>query len=113
MTTAFSHAILGQWGLLDRTEPEPLARPQRIAHLASPARTLIVGALPFLAVMSIQQSPMAMEGSVVNYLKAGTILWGLVTILSLLDSNYAARIAAIKDLSSLLPSVGDKDGTKQ
>jgi hypothetical protein len=56
----------------------------------------VVGVLPFFLVVIVQQSSMAIEGSVANYLKAGAILWGLVTILGLLDSNYAAKVSAVK-----------------
>jgi hypothetical protein len=56
---------------------------------------------------------MAIEGSVANYLKAGAILWGLVTILGLLDSNYTAKVSAVKDLAGLLTTKNSDNNTAQ
>jgi hypothetical protein len=110
---SYCHAVRGEWGLLERREPEAVTRPQRIARIAAIVRSLVVGVLPFSLVVLVQQSSMAIEGSVANYLKAGAILWGLVTILGLLDSNYAAKVSAVKDLAGLLTTKNSDNSTTQ
>jgi hypothetical protein len=108
---SYSLAVRGEWGLLERREPEVVTRPQHMARLVTIIRSLVVGVLPFSLVVLVQQSSMAIEGSVANYLKAGAILWGLVTILGLLDSNYAAKVSAVKDLAGLLTTRNSDDNS--
>jgi hypothetical protein len=110
---SYYRAVRGEWGLLERRKPEVVTRPQHIARLAARIRSLVVGALPFALVVIVQQSPMAIEGSAANYLKAGAILWSLITILALFDSNYAAKLSAVKDLAGLLTPTTSHDNSSK
>jgi hypothetical protein len=96
-------------GLLDRSKPQTLSRPQYVARLVSTVKTLVVGALPFSCIVLVQQTSMAIQGSAANYVKTGAILWALVTYVSLLDSNYASKLSVVKDLATFIPSMGKKE----
>jgi hypothetical protein len=106
---SYCYALKGEWGLLDRSKPQTLSRPQYVARLVSTVKTLVVGALPFSCIVLVQQTSMAIQGSAANYVKTGAILWALVTYVSLLDSNYASKLSVVKDLATFIPSMGKKE----
>lgn len=58
--------------------------------------------LPAALLVALQLTPAALEGSVRNYAAAAVVLWGVISLLSVLDPRYAEKVDAFVELGSFL-----------
>lgn len=101
----FIASVTGNIGDFETATPEKMDQPKRLAAIWSAFRTIIISIIPISIVFFVQQSELAIKNqSLIDYLTLGSILWFVVTILTLLDSGIGARIAIIKDLMNLIPT---------
>jgi hypothetical protein len=96
-------AAVHDWDSLERITPEQLSRPRAWQSRATTAlRTLVVAGMPLAGLWLIQQTSFLLAGTIAEYATAGALLWAMLALITTLDPQFQTKIAAIKDVSSLL-----------
>jgi hypothetical protein len=98
------YAAKGEWTSMNQVQLPDLSASDRLVHALSLIKSISFSVLPFACLVTIQRSAMAIEGALANYLKAGAILWGLVTFLRAFDPQYMSKITAVKDVVEAMRS---------
>lgn len=98
----------GNWGGIETAEPEKVTRPQRIVLVLNSLKMLLLSLLPIAVVWYLQQSKLALQPPISDYLVAGALVWALLVILNIFDPNLIQRIGALKDVAGLISPVSKK-----
>ncbi len=106
----FTSALASEWGKFDLVPPEKLSRKQGVKDRVSSAVTaLLTAAVPVLLLLLLRRLNVIAAEPLVTYLTIGAYVWAALSLLSRLDPQYAAKLGALKDLTSTLP-FGKKGG---
>lgn len=97
------HASAGDWDALTRMEVEQLSRPQLRSRVLVALRVFLIAAIPMVVLWVVQRTPLALEAPAAGYASAGVFVWAALTVLAALDPLLAAKLAAFKDVSAVLP----------
>lgn len=101
-------AISGDWDGFRKETPAHITRPERLFMLLAFARLILLAILPFGIMWLAQKTPLALQDPILEYVKLGTIIWGMLTIISAFDPTFVTKISAIKDLTDIIPFFGKK-----
>lgn len=97
---------------LERAEPTKL--PNRLPvrqRLLTLLRYMMIGLAPAALLWLAQRDPaFALVSPVLDYAKVVVLLWGLLTIVVVLDPLFSTKLSALKDIADLLP-FGGKSGS--
>jgi hypothetical protein len=97
---------VGNWDGLGRTPVGRVARAVRVARLKGYLSTMLLAATPFLILLVIQQSSLALSDQFRQFAVAGALLWAAITLLQIFDPMLRDRIAILKDIVGLVPGLG-------
>ena len=105
------YAASGDWDSFEQSEPEKLSHPQHWrSQIGTTVRVIISGTTPIFIWGIVQQTVLAIEGAIAEYVTIGVILWAVITFLTSLDPLYGSKITAIREITQLLPfSSGKKE----
>jgi hypothetical protein len=109
VTDAFICVAAGNWDDLGRTNYQS-ASISEVWHtrIISAIRVIIVSGLPWLVLLILQRTPLALTDPVETYVKIGALVWTLLSFIAALDPLFSTKISALKDITSLLPTAGEK-----
>ncbi|GEM_PF-6393937 len=100
-------ALSGNWDELEKATPEKIPFPQNwLARAAELLRVSFTGGIPLLLVWSIQQTPLALQGTLFETVTTMAILWAILTLLAAFDPLYSAKIVSLKDIVQFMPLLG-------
>jgi hypothetical protein len=106
----FTAALASAWGNFDRVPAEKLSRRQGLRdRVASAITALLTAAVPVLLLMLLRRLNVISAEPLTTYLTVGAYVWAALSLLSKLDPQYAAKLGALKDITSTLP-FGKKGG---
>jgi hypothetical protein len=106
IVSTLQNSAAGSWDSLERKVPEKFPELRFLRFRARAfLRTILISALPLSVLLVVQQTPLALTGSVSDYAKIGGLLWAAVVLLSALDPLYESRM---KDLTQFIPFLGKK-----
>jgi hypothetical protein len=97
---------VGNWDGLGRTPVGRVARAVRVARLKGYLSTMLLAATPFLILLVIQQSSLALSDQFRQFAVAGALLWAAITLLKIFAQMLRDRIAILKDIVGLVPGLG-------
>jgi hypothetical protein len=106
IANTFINIAKGDWDNLTQAEPEKVSKPKFITVMTVWLRVLTTGIVPLVGLWIIQKTSLAFEGEILNYLRVGGYIWAAITFLTLFDPLISEKIAAIKDIISILPRLG-------
>jgi hypothetical protein len=102
-----SHAVSRRWGSLERMQPQEISPSQRLGMVKRGLSSVLSAALPAFLLWWIQRTPsLALEGQTANYATLGVFVWAGVNLLLAIDPLAKEKVAALKDITSLLPLPG-------
>ena len=93
----------GDWDGFERAEPQTVSRPELLRSRLKTAVTAVLSAMVPLLILLVVKRLNLIEGVVLSYLTVGAFIWTGLSLLSQVDPSYGSKLAAIKDISSLLP----------
>jgi hypothetical protein len=101
------HTAKGDWDALPKEKPESINRPKvLLARVAELMRALFIGFLPLGILWTLQQTTLALQPSVSEYVTIAGVIWAILSFLAAIDPTYSGKISAMKDITSLLPGMG-------
>lgn len=105
LASQYAFFVMGTWDALARKAPEAGSR-RRIgrALIADAARTLLTAAIPLLALLLIQRSPLALAGAAAASATLTVVVFALVVFLSAVQPDLDTPIAGTKSVLDLLKS---------
>jgi hypothetical protein len=110
VTKYFFAALAGDWGQFDRIPIEASSRREGIrSRIRAVVTALTTAVVPLLLLFVLTRLHILNE-PLLTYVTVGAYIWAALSLLSLLDPQYSGKIAALKDLTSILPFAGKKDG---
>jgi hypothetical protein len=65
------------------------------------ARALLAAALPVLVLWVIQFTPLAMGRTVAEYAMLGALIWGMLSLLVIVDPVLSLKVTTLKDVASV------------
>lgn len=99
----FTLAAKGEWDSFERLEVKKASRREAIRERAAAVLTALLSASVPIIVLYLLRSLRIISEPVQTYLTVGAFIWAALSLLSHMDPNYGAKLAAIKDVTQLLP----------
>ena len=91
--------VEGLWGDMPQVESEQSPKSKSYTFLL---RRLALSLFPFLIFLSIQWTPVAIQGETAEWVKVGTIAWAVLSLLQPLDPELKTKIDILKSILQLL-----------
>jgi hypothetical protein len=96
--------VNGNWEHLEKCQTtETPSSSAIISRLWQVLSSLVIGALPILAIGILQKTGLALTGEIKDYAVIGSIIWLVLSILTIIDPNISEKISSLQNLSQILP----------
>lgn len=96
-------ALSGSWDAFEQAEPESVTTQQVFFRIRTFAQSLLAAVAPLLILGVLQQTPLALEGTVADIAIIAAVGYLLISLMSSLDPSYQEKITSIKTVRDLLP----------
>jgi hypothetical protein len=90
---------VGDYGLLPKCELPPRATWAR--KMITVCRNLVVAFIPLAAAATARYAGLRFSSGFENWVIAVSLIWAVITVISLLDPHYESKIANLRDLVSI------------
>lgn len=97
---------VGFYDLLPETDIPALSAREYASTVGKVLRGVIAGIFPLFALWSVRQLDLLPQGALGNSLTVTAIVWAVVSVVGLIDPLYSGKIAALKDVMSILARGG-------
>jgi hypothetical protein len=95
---------LEKWEISEKDERELPFRSKIFVRITNFIKKLIAGGVPLVLFLLLQQTIYALESPFSEYFLIGSIIWLLLTFLSMIDPLYKDKLSALKDIKNFIPS---------
>jgi hypothetical protein len=112
LTRMLVNALNGNWDEFETADNPPMTWVQRYKMVIAVTKDAVVAVLPSgLFITARHWSLIDVPSPVADYITAGLLLWGVVSVISAIDPTLRDKISTMKDALSIVPGFG-KSGDK-
>ncbi|MFD5638348.1 hypothetical protein ACFWJM_29970 [Streptomyces sp. NPDC127077] len=97
---------VGFYDLLPETDVPALSAREYASTIGKVLRGIVAGIFPLFVLWGVRQFDLLPQGALGSSLTVAAIVWAVVSIVGLIDPLYSGKIAALKDVMSILTRGG-------
>jgi hypothetical protein len=100
-------AILrGEYDLLPSSDSAPAAKRSMMRHISTSIRAIAVGAIPIGCIVGVRYAGLPLSAEFFNWAIIVAVGWAAITLISIIDPLYKARLADIRDFIAVVRGNG-------
>ena len=100
--------VRGDWDALVTEKPVRVTAPQMASRVIGILRNLLIAAAPLALIYLLATLGAPMDPTVGGYLKAAAILWASISLMLMIDPQFADKLKLVKEAKSLIRGKGEK-----